>query len=264
MNLELHGRIVFISGSTKGIGHAVAEAFLREGAKVLINGRKDTAAAASRLSCLGDVVPIDGDLSDPAQAAEVCAAIDAQGPLDILVNNMGIFEPRRFEEIGDAEWLRFFETNVMSTVRLCRHFFPSMLKRDFGRIINIASEAGIRGLESMIHYSMTKGAQVVIGRGLANLTRGCGENVTVNSVLPGPTRTEGVEKWLTDSASAAGKSEEEFTRDFFRETEPDSLIQRFIRPEEIAHVVTFLASPLSSAINGASIRAEGGLIKSIV
>lgn len=264
MNLQLQSRTVFISGSTKGIGRAVAAAFLREGAKVLINGRKDTAATASRLSCLGEVIPIDGDLSDPAQAAEVCAAIDAQGPLDILVNNMGIFEPRRFEEIGDAEWLRIFETNVMSTVRLCRHFFPSMLKRDFGRIINIASEAGIRGLESMIHYSMTKGAQVVIGRGLANLTRGCGENVTVNSVLPGPTRTEGVEKWLADSARAAGKSEEEFTRDFFRETEPDSLIQRFIRPEEIAHVVTFLASPLSSAINGASIRAEGGVIKSIV
>jgi len=264
MNLQLQSRSVFISGSTKGIGRAVAEAFLREGAKVLINGRKDTAATASRLSCLGEVIPIDGDLSDPAQAAEVCAAIDANGPLDILVNNMGIFEPRKFEEIGDAEWLRFFETNVMSTVRLCRHFFPPMLKRDFGRIINIASEAGIRGLESMIHYSMTKGAQVVIGRGLANLTRGCGENVTVNSVLPGPTRTEGVEMWLADSARAAGKSEEEFARDFFRETEPDSLIQRFIRPEEIAHVVTFLASPLSSAINGANIRAEGGIIKSIV
>lgn len=264
MNLHLQNRTVFISGSTKGIGRAVAEAFLAEGAKVMINGRHHTAAAAAQLAHLGEVFPVDGDLSDPSQAAAVCQQIEALGPLDILINNMGIFEPRPFEEIDDGEWTRFFETNVMSTVRLCRHFFPSMLQRQFGRIINIASEAGIRGLESMVHYSMTKGAQVVIGRGLANLTKSCAGDVTVNSVLPGPTRTEGVERWLTESSLVAGKSEDEFVRDFFRETEPDSLIQRFIRPEEIANVVVFLASPLSSAVNGASIRAEGGMIKSIV
>ena len=176
---------------------------------------------------------------------------------------MGIFNPKPFAEIPDEEWQTFFDVNVMSTVRLSRHFFPRMLERDFGRIVNLASEAGMRGLESMVHYSMTKGAQLVIGRGLANLTKGCGNNVTVNSVLPGPTLTEGVDTWLKESAKVQGKSEEEFVAEFFKETEPTSLIQRFIQPEEIASIVTFIASPLSSAINGASIKAEGGLIKSI-
>ena len=264
MDLQLTGRLVFISGSTKGIGRAIAEALLQEGAKVIVNGRSGTAEVARELSALGEVIPMEGDLAIAEEAERICTEIDKIGPLDVLVNNMGIFNPAPFAEIPDEEWQRFFDINVLSTVRLSRHFFPRMLTQNFGRVINIASEAGMRGLESMVHYSMTKGAQIVIGRGLANLTRGSGHNVTVNSVLPGPTLTEGVRQWLKESAAGRGKSEEQFVAEFFRETEPDSLLQRFIRPEEIAAVVAFIASPLSSAINGASIKAEGGLIKSIV
>lgn len=263
MDLQLRGKTAFVSGSTKGIGKAIAATLLDEGARVIINGRSDTAQVAAELSGRGEVVAVEGDLSSAEETARICAEIDAIGPLDILINNMGIFNPKPFAEISDEEWQTFFDINVMSTVRLSRHFFPGMLKRDFGRIINLASEAGMRGLESMVHYSMTKGAQLVIGRGLANLTKGSGNNMTVNSILPGPTLTEGVESWLKESAKVQGKSEQEFIADFFQQTEPDSLLQRFIKPEEIASVVAFIASPRSAAINGASIKAEGGLIKSI-
>ena len=264
MNLQLSGKTAFVTGSTKGIGKSIAVALLSEGARVIVNGRSRTEALVAELSEQGEVLAVEGDLAVAGDCERICKEIDALGGLDILVNNMGIFEPKPFVEIGDDEWRRFFEANVMSTVRLSRHFFPKLMEKDFGRIINVASEAGIRGLESMIHYSMTKGAQVVIGRGMANLTKGSGKDITVNSVLPGPTMTEGVQQWLTDSAEVEGKTEDEFVADFFRETEPDSLLQRFIRPEEISSVVTFLCSPLASAVNGASIRAEGGMIKSIV
>lgn len=264
MDLQLNDKLVFISGSTKGIGRAIAETMLAEGAHVIINGRGDLSDPVSELSAKGRVSGISGDLSDPEQSKRICAEIDAMGDLDILINNVGIFSPTPFAEISDNDWQQFFDANVMSTVRLCRHYFPKMLNRSFGRIINIASEAGARGLESMVHYSMTKGAQLVIGRGMANLTKGCGNNVTVNSVLPGPTLTEGVENWLKESAAGQNKSEEQFVAEFFNETEPDSLLQRFIKPQEIADVVTFIASPLSAAVNGSSIRAEGGLVKTIL
>ncbi|GAB2516300.1 SDR family NAD(P)-dependent oxidoreductase [Microbulbifer agarilyticus] len=263
MDLQLNGRLAFISGSTKGIGRSIAIALLEEGARVIVNGRSGSAKAAKALAQFGDAVGIDGDLADPDDADRICKEIDQHGPLEILVNNMGIFNPKPFAEISDEEWRHFLDVNVMSTVRLSRYYFPKMLEQDFGRVINISSEAGMRGLESMVHYSVTKGAQIVMGRGMANLTRGCGRNVTVNSVLPGPTLTSGVETWLKESAEVQGKSEEEFVRDFFKETEPTSLLQRFINPEEIAAVVAFIASPLSIAINGSSIKAEGGLIKSI-
>lgn len=264
MDLKLQGKLVFVSGSTKGIGRAIAEGLIREGARVIINGRSGTNQVAAELTSLGDVIAVEGDLSLADDTARICEEIESHGRLDVLVNNMGIFNPRPFAEITDEEWRQFLEINVMSTVRLCRHFFPKMLGQDFGRIVNIASEAGMRGLESMVHYSVTKGAQIVLGRGLANLTRGSGRDITVNSVLPGPTMTEGVSSWLKESAQVQGKSEADFVSEFFRETEPDSLLQRFIEPEEIASVVAFLASPCSAAINGASIKAEGGLIKSIV
>lgn len=264
MDLQLKGKLAFISGSTKGIGRAVAEALLRDGARVIINGRSGTEAAVAELSAIGEALGVEGDLSKPGETARICAEIEQHGPLDILINNMGIFSPRPFAEISDEEWQSILDINVMSTVRLCRHFFPKMQQQDFARIINISSEAGMRGLESMVHYSVTKGAQIVMGRGLANLTKGSGKNITVNSVLPGPTLTEGVEQWLKESAKVQGKTEDQFVADFFQETEPNSLLQRFIKPEEIAAVVAFIASPLSAAINGASIKAEGGLIKSIV
>lgn len=263
MNLQLKEKLAFISGSTKGIGKAIAQTLLNEGARVIVNGRKGSADVAKELSHLGEVYALDGDLSIAKDSARICQEIDDIGDLDILVNNMGIFNPTAFEEISDSEWSTFFEVNVLSTVRLCRHYFPRMLKKDFSRIINISSEAGMRGLESMIHYSMTKGAQMVIGRGLANLTKGSGKNFTVNNVLPGPTQTEGVRQWLSERAAVEGISEVEFVSDFFKNTEPDSLLQRFIDPQEIANVVTFIASPLSSAINGSSVRAEGGIIKAI-
>ena len=263
MDLQLDGHLAFVSGSTKGIGRAVAEVLLREGARVIINGRSGSEEVARELASLGDVIALDGDLADAEDTARICAKIETHGPLSVLINNMGIFNPKPFAEISDDEWQNFLDVNVMSTVRLSRYFFPKMLEHEFGRIINIASEAGVRGLESMVHYSVTKGAQIVMGRGLANLTKGCGNNVTVNSVLPGPTLTEGVSQWLKESAAGQGKSEEQFVAEFFKETEPDSLLQRFIQPQEIAAVVAFIASPLSSAINGASVKAEGGLIKSI-
>ena len=268
MDLGLAGKTAFISGSTKGIGRAIAVAMLREGARVIVNGRSDTGALVRELAKHGEVRAVEGDLSKGEDVQRVCAEVDAicgelGGELDILVNNMGIFSPQPFAEIDDEAWQTFFDANVMSTVRLSRHYFPKMLKRAFGRIINISSEAGVRGLESMIHYSTTKGAQLVIARGLANLTREAEGDVTVNSVLPGPTSTEGVRTWLEESAEDQGQSKEEFVAAFFRETEPTSLLQRFIQPEEIASIVTFLASPRSAAINGASIRAEGGLVQSI-
>ncbi|WP_160151784.1 SDR family NAD(P)-dependent oxidoreductase [Microbulbifer sp. ALW1] len=263
MDLGLAGKLVFVSGSTKGIGRAIAIALLQEGARVIINGRSGSDAVAEDLKRFGDVLAIDGDLADVEDSARICREIDGCGTLSVLINNMGIFNPKPFAEISDDEWRHFLDVNVMSTVRLCRHYFPKMLEQDFARIINISSEAGIRGLESMVHYSVTKGAQLVLGRGLANLTRGSGKNITVNCVLPGPTLTDGVSTWLKESAQVQGKSEDEFVRDFFKETEPDSLLQRFIKPEEIGSVVAFIASPLSAAINGASIKAEGGLIKNI-
>ena len=263
MDLGLEGKLVFISGSTKGIGRAIAITLLQEGARVIINGRSGSAAAAEDLKNHGDVLAIDGDLANADDATRICKEIDSHGMLSVLINNMGIFNPKPFAEITDDDWHHFLDVNVMSTVRLSRHYFPKMLEQDFARIINISSEAGMRGLESMVHYSVTKGAQMVLGRGLANLTRGSGNNVTVNSVLPGPTLTDGVSTWLKESAQVKGKTEDEFVRDFFKETEPDSLLQRFIEPEEIASVVAFIASPLSAAINGSSIKAEGGLIKNI-
>ncbi len=263
MDMQLAGTTAFVSGSTKGIGKAIALGLVKEGVHVIVQGRSGAEAVVKELSPYGTVSAVEGDLSNAADIEHICQEIDDIGQLDILVNNMGIFNPKPFADIDDDEWQQFFNTNVMSTVRLSRHFFPNMLKQDFARIINISSEAGLRGLESMIHYSMTKGAQLVIGRGLANLTKGSGKNITVNSVLPGPTLTAGVSQWLKDSAQVQGKSETDFVADFFQDTEPDSLLQRFIQPEEIASVVTFIASPLSSAVNGSCIRAEGGLVKSI-
>jgi len=263
MDLQLDDKLVFISGSTQGIGNAIAEILLKEGAEVILNGRGAIEEKTDLPSRYDNTYSVSADLSSKEGIEKACKEIDDIGELDILINNMGIFSPTDFMDIPDEEWFRFFESNVMSTVRLSRHYFPKMLESDFGRIINISSEAGIRGLESMIHYSMTKGAQVVFGRGLANLTKGSGKNMTVNSVLPGPTMTEGVSRWLEEHAENQGMEKDEFIEQFFSEIEPTSLLQRFLDPYEVANVVAFLASPLSIAVNGASVRAEGGLIKSI-
>lgn len=263
MDLQLKNKLAFISGSTQGIGKAIAEVLLKEGATVIVNGRTDVEDRISDLRDLGDIYAITEDLSDEKGVNGAIRKIDDIGELDILVNNLGIFSPTDFTEITDEDWFRYFETNVMSTVRMSRHYLPKMMKSDFGRIINIASDVAFRGIERMLHYSMSKGAQVVIGRGLANLTQGCGGNLTVNSVLPGPTMTEGVSRMLEKSASKEGIEKEEAAIKYFKEVETESLLQRFIDPIEIAYVVAFLCSPLSIPVNGASVRVEGGIIRSI-
>lgn len=262
MDLQLSGKTAFISGSTAGIGFAIAKQLLAEGASVIINGRSreaiDTAIAGLR-----EAVPdgqVSGIAADFGNRAEVDALLDQLPAVDILVNNVGIFEPKAFEDIPDEDWFRFFEVNVMSGVRLSRRIFPQLLDRGWGRIIFISSESAVFIPDEMIHYGMTKTAQLGISRGLAERTKGT--QVTVNTVLPGPTQSRGVGTFIADLAKQEGVTDAEMETKFFRELRPTSLIQRFATTDEIANMVTYLASPLSSATNGATLRVEGGLLKS--
>jgi NAD(P)-dependent dehydrogenase (short-subunit alcohol dehydrogenase family) len=192
----------------------------------------------------------------------VAQLLAAKPEMDILVNNLGIFEPKPFEEIPDADWLRFFEVNVMSGVRLSRHYLPAMKQRNWGRIVFVSSESGINIPAEMIHYGMTKSAQISIARGLAETT--VGTAVTVNSVLPGPTASEGVATFVEQFAKEQGVSVADFEREFFRSTRPTSLLKRFIQPEEVANLVAYVCSPLSAATNGAALRVEGGCVRSMI
>ena len=259
MDLQLHGKKALITGSTAGIGLAIATALAREGADVVVNGRTEArvaeAVAKVQAVATGAVSGIAVDGGTRAGADRLIAEL---GDMDILVNNLGIFDPKPFDQIPDEDWVRFFEVNVMSGVRLSRAFLPGMLQRNSGRIVFISSESGYQIPAEMIHYGMTKSAQIAVGRGLAETTAGTA--VTVNSVLPGPTRSEGLEVFA--DKLAAGKSFEEFEREFFRSVRPSSLLKRFETVEEIASVVAFVCSPLAAAINGAAVRAEGGVIKS--
>jgi NAD(P)-dependent dehydrogenase (short-subunit alcohol dehydrogenase family) len=261
MDLQLKGKIALISGSTAGIGHAIATALAREGARVIVNGRTsaavDAAVAAMKSAAGGDVMGFAGDLS----SASVAEKLLQQHPqVDILVNNLGIFEVKPFEDIADAEWQRFFDVNVLSGARLARLYLPFMRKRNWGRIIFISSESGYQIPAEMIHYGMTKAAQIAVARGLAEATAGTG--ITVNSVLPGPTRSRGVGDFVADWAAKSGKSAQAVEDDFFKTARPTSLIKRFATPEEVAAMVTFVASPLSAATNGAALRVDGGVVKS--
>ena len=261
MDLQLKGKIALISGSTAGIGHAIATALAREGARVIVNGRTpkavDAAVAAMKSAAGGDVMGFAGDLS----SASVAEKLVQQHPqVDILVNNLGIFEVKPFEEISDDEWKRFFDVNVLSGARLARLYLPYMRKRNWGRIIFISSESGIQIPAEMIHYGMTKAAQIAVARGLAEATAGTG--ITVNSVLPGPTRSRGVGDFVADWAAKSGKSAQTVEEEFFKTARPTSLIKRFATPEEVAAMVTFVASPLSAATNGAALRVDGGVVKS--
>ena len=261
MDLQLKRKIALVTGSTAGIGHAIAAALAREGTTVIINGRSqasvDAAVAALRLATAGDVRGFVGDLT-LAVAAE--ALVRAHPTVDILVNNLGIFEVRAFADITDADWQRFFDVNVLSGARLARMYFPQMIERNWGRIIFISSESGYQIPVEMIHYGMTKAAQIAVARGLAEATVGTG--VTVNTVLPGPTRSRGVGDFVDEMARAAGKTTEAIEAEFFKTARPTSLLQRFATPEEVASLVTYVASPLSSATNGAALRVDGGVIKS--
>lgn len=264
MDLQLKNKTALVSGSTAGIGYAIAKQLLSEGAKVYINGRSQARVddAVKKLQAEVPGAQVAGVAADFTQVNEIDALLKAIPTIDILVNNVGIFEPKDFKEIPDADWLRFYEVNVLSGVRLSRHYLPLMLAQNWGRIIFISSESAIMIPSEMIHYGMTKTAQLAVSRGLAELTKGT--NVTVNSVLPGPTRSEGVGTFVEDLAKSRGITTEQMEKEFFETARPSSLINRFASVEEIANMVTYVASPLSSATNGASLRAEGGLVRSIV
>ena len=261
MNLQLDGKIALVTGSTAGIGHAIAASLASEGATVIVNGRHDDAVQravqAIQSGRGGQVLGFAGDLTQAA----VAEALAAQHPrVDILVNNLGIFEVQPFETISDDDWRRFFDANVLSGVRLSRLYLPYMRERNWGRIIFISSESGYHIPAEMIHYGMTKAAQIAVARGLAESL--AGTNITVNSVLPGPTRSRGVGDFLADWGSKAGKSVKQVEDEFFTVARPTSLLKRFATTAEVASMVTYVASPLSSATTGAALRVDGGTIKS--
>lgn len=257
MDLQLNNRLALVSGSTAGIGYSIAEALLREGARVIVNGRSQAAVDAAVTKLGAGAIGFAGDLAT-AQAAE--AVVHAHPDIDILVNNLGIFEPKAFEDIPDEDWLRFFEVNVLSGARLARLVLPGMKRRNWGRILFISSESGMQIPAEMVQYGMTKSAQIAIARGIAESVAGSG--ITVNSVLPGPTRSRGVEDFVQALAGDSGQSFEEFEKEFFEKVRPTSLIKRFATTEEVAAMVTYLCSPLASATTGAALRVDGGTVKS--
>jgi NAD(P)-dependent dehydrogenase (short-subunit alcohol dehydrogenase family) len=263
MDFGLKGKKAVISGSTAGIGLAIATVLAAEGAKVVVNGRSEARVRAALLKICQHykTADLEGVAADLGTAAGVDSFVKQVPHADILINNLGIFEPKPFVEIPDADWLRFFEVNVLSGVRLSRHYLPGMLKNNWGRIIFISSESGFQIPAEMVHYGMTKTAQVAVARGLAESVAGTG--VTVNSVLPGPTASEGAVGFLDRLAKKNGLSPAEMEKEFFKSARPSSLLKRFETPEEIAAVVAFVASAQSAAISGASVRAEGGVIRSI-
>ncbi|UZD24472.1 SDR family NAD(P)-dependent oxidoreductase [Algoriphagus halophytocola] len=264
MDLKLEDKSAFISGSTAGIGFAIAKRFLNEGATVIINGRSQESVdqAISALKSETGSEKVSGIPADFSKSEEVDRLLKALPEVDILINNAGIFEPKAFVDIPDEDWLRFFEINVLSGIRLARQYFPKMLAKNWGRIIFISSESGVFIPDEMIHYGMTKTAQLAVARGLAELTKG--SDVTVNSILPGPTKSRGVGKFIEDLSESSGKSTNAVEKEFFQDMRPTSLIQRFAKVEEVADTVVYYSSPLASATNGASIRVEGGLVKSII
>jgi NAD(P)-dependent dehydrogenase (short-subunit alcohol dehydrogenase family) len=264
MDYQLENKLCFVTGSTGGIGLAIATALAGEGAEVIVNGRTDNRVAEAIVKIRkkhpgAKLKAFAGDLSGAEEVDEAYARFPE---IDVLVNNLGMYEPKPFDKITDADWHAIIETNFFSGVRLSRAYLPAMLNRNWGRIIFISSESAVQIPKEMIHYGVTKTMQIALARGLAETTRGTG--VTVNSVLPGPTRSEGVEKFVKDIAKDQGKSVAEVEKDFFTTVRPGSLIQRFATNEEVANMVAYVASPLSSATNGAALRVEGGCVPSIL
>ena len=264
MHIDLSKHRAIVSGSTAGIGFAIAVGLARAGAAIVINGRSEasTIEAVRRLSELVPDARADGIAADLASAAGANYFVSKAGAADIVVNNLGIYGPKPFAEITDAEWDHYFEVNVMSGVRLARHYFPKMLAANWGRIVFVSSESALQIPAEMIHYGMTKTAQLAIARGLAELTAGTG--VTVNSVLPGPTRSEGVATFLSEMAKSRGVSEAEIEQGFFAEARPSSLLRRFASVEEVANMVVYVASEQAAATNGAALRVDGGVVRAIV
>lgn len=264
MDMELEGKRALVTGSTAGIGYAIAEGLAKEGASVIVNGRtsprvEQALASLRKANVRGKA---EGFPADLGTAAGVQSAIEKFPDVDILVNNLGIFDPKPFDEISDDEWMKFFEVNVLSGVRLSRHHLPRMIKRNWGRIVFISSESAVQIPVEMIQYGMTKTAQLAISRGLAETT--VGTAVTVNTVLAGPTSSEGAQEFVNRMATSQKKTAAEIEQEFFRSVRPTSLLRRFTRPDEVAAMVTFVCSPLSSATNGAALRADGGVVRSIL
>ncbi|MAY74596.1 MAG: oxidoreductase [Phycisphaerae bacterium] len=260
MDMELSGKTAVVTGSTAGIGRAIAEALVAEGAKVVVNGRDETrtATAANEIDASGNAIPVHGDLGTREGVDAFVERLSSVGEIDILVNNTGIFKPEPFFDIPDEEWTRFYEVNVLSGVRLSRALAPAMRDRGWGRILFISSESAMSIPEEMVHYGMTKTAQLSVMRGLAKTLAGTG--VTVNAVLPGPTWTDGVVDFVASLAEREGVSVEQMKAEFVPRFRPKSIIQRFAEPREVASMVTYLCSPLASATTGASVRCEGGLV----
>jgi NAD(P)-dependent dehydrogenase (short-subunit alcohol dehydrogenase family) len=260
MNLELIDKTALISGSTKGIGFAIARQLATEGAHVIVNGRLDS-TVNSALEQVRKAVPeakVEGFAGDLGTTTATEGLLKLFPAVDILVNNLGIYEPKPFDEISDEEWRRFFEVNVLSGVRLSRAYLPGMKERDWGRIVFISSESAINTPAEMIHYGMTKTAQLAVSRGLAQYCSGT--RVTVNSILPGPTHSAGVEDFVKQLGG--GQSFEAFEQEFFKSVRPSSLLKRFETPDEVARLVTFVCSPVASAINGSALRVDGGVVAS--
>ncbi|MFM9263572.1 SDR family NAD(P)-dependent oxidoreductase [Tychonema sp. BBK16] len=264
MDLKLSGKIALVSGSTGGIGLAIVTTLAEEGATVIINGRTQE-RVNNAIDQIQQSVPnakLQGIAADLGTPAGVELLLQKVPEVNILVNNLGIYGSKAFADISDEEWMNILEVNVMSGVRLSRHYLPLMLKQDWGRIIFISSESGLNIPAEMIHYGVTKTAQLALSRGLAETT--AGSQVTVNTVLPGPTRSEGVEDFIQGLSKDQNISIEQVEKEFFTKTRPSSLIQRFASTSEVAALVAFVASPLASAINGAALRVEGGVVRSIV
>jgi NAD(P)-dependent dehydrogenase (short-subunit alcohol dehydrogenase family) len=259
MDLKLTDKTALVSGSTKGIGFAIITGLAREGARVILNGRSEKSVAEAKAQ-IKQAVPearIEGFAGDLSTAAETEMLVQRFPMVDILVNNLGIFEPKPFEDISDEDWLRFFEVNVLSGVRLSRAYLPGMKQRNWGRIVFISSESAINTPAGMIHYGMTKTAQLAVSRGLAET---CADTaVTVNAVLPGPTHSAGVEEFVKELSG--GRPFAEFEEEFFKTVRPTSLLKRFATTEEVANLVTYVCSPLSAATNGAALRVDGGVVQ---
>jgi NAD(P)-dependent dehydrogenase (short-subunit alcohol dehydrogenase family) len=264
MDLGLKGKLALVTGSTAGIGYAIAQGLLAEGARVVINGRTPArvAAAIERLKPAGDVFGVAADMAKPDGAATVAGAVNSIGALDVLVNNVGYFEVKPLAELEDADWEAMFQLNVMSAVRMSKAFLPGMLERNSGRIVFIASEQSVKPNPVMLHYAMSKAAMVSVARGLAESTKGTG--VTVNSVLVGATWSDGVDVFMRRMAQAQGVNVEQMTAEYFRTEAGNSLLQRFSTPKEVADQIVFLCSANASAVNGAAQRVDGGVIRAML